>query len=98
MPSGSLSAVQDGERIKLTLEYPEQFDHCFTVERLEGHNGGEEVWLPVAGCKYVRGDVAYDSDNQQLNPTYRALAYTLHQEPNILRTDGVYTDPVSLGG
>lgn len=64
--SGILTAELDGPNAKLTMEFPEGFDHCFMVERFSGialdDDGNEtEVWEPIhtGTRKFVQGEVDY---------------------------------------
>lgn len=107
---GSLTAEREGSDVKLTMSFPDGYDHCFMVERLAGvTDEGEEVWEPIhSGTrKFVYGEVDYhqsSSEGQDQIPdaspgtqeTYRALAYALLQAPNVLVTDGAYTDAVTV--
>jgi hypothetical protein len=94
---GVLSAVQIGSQVLLSMTYADVFRHCFTVERLFIDSGGGETWVPVSGCKYVKIGTAYDTAIPSGGTvTYRALAYDLLEHPNVLQTDGVYTEPVSI--
>jgi hypothetical protein len=69
--SGVLTAERDGPHIKLTMQFPDGYDHAFMVERYEGvqvNDDGveEEVWTPIhtGTAKFVQGDVDYEMARQ----------------------------------
>lgn len=94
---GTLTAVQIGSQAVLTMSYIDIFRHAFTVERLFVNDDGSERWEPVPGCKYIKIGTAYDTNLPSGGTvTYRATAYDLLEEPNVLETDGTYTDPIRL--
>lgn len=87
--SGVLTAEREGPHVKLTMSYPDGFDHSFMVERFDGtDDSGNETWTPIHGgsAKYVQGEVDYELSRQPDDPnadwlplpsprTYRALCY-----------------------
>jgi hypothetical protein len=94
---GVLSAVQVGGQVLLSMTYADACRHCFTVERQFIDSDGRETWVPVPGCKYVKIGTGYDTSLPSGGTvTYRALTYDLLEEPNILHTDGVYTEPITI--
>lgn len=100
--SGVLTAKREGPQVKLTMEYPDGFDHAFMVERLDGKDdNGNEMWAPIhtGTAKFVQGDTDFDYSPPAGRCAYRALAYR-NAEPDskvlILHTEGAYTDPVTV--
>lgn len=64
--SGILTAELDGSNAKLTMTFPDDYDHSFMVEKFSGiavdADGNEiEVWEPIhtGTRKFVQGDVDY---------------------------------------
>lgn len=102
---GVLAAEFDGPNVKLTMTFPDGYDHSFMVERFDGTDAEDnEIWTPIhtGTSKFVQGDTDYELANSSplLSPrSYRALAYC-DAEPGsnvlILHTQGVYTDTVSI--
>lgn len=110
--SGVLSAEREGPHIKLTMTYPNDYDHSFMVERFDGvDDEGNDVWAPIhtGTNKFVQGNTDYElarppETGEDYLPlpsprTYRALVYR-DAEPDsrvlILHTTGVYSDPVTV--
>jgi hypothetical protein len=87
--SGTLTASREGPNVKLTMSFPDGYDHSFMVERFAGtDDNGDEMWTPIhtGTNKFVQGDVDWEMGNppQTLDGdwtpvpslrTYRALAY-----------------------
>lgn len=86
MSAGVLTAERDGTNVKLTMEFPPGYDHCFSPEYLAGTetdpDTGEEreVWASlysgtrkyvyVDSC-YVYGESSGDPDEPSIPPPVR---------------------------
>lgn len=65
--SGVLTAVREGPHVKLSMTFPDGYDHSFMVERFDGmgvdDDGNEfEVWTPIhtGTNKFIQGDTDYE--------------------------------------